>query len=58
MKKQEADTKSQISMILKIFGFLIIMLTLTAINHWGLTWKSTGHLALGVGLVWLGSRLR
>jgi len=54
----DADTKKQMSTILKIFGFLIIMLTLTAMNHWGLSLKFLGHLALGVGLVWLGSRLR
>jgi hypothetical protein len=56
--KIDADTKKQMSTILKIFGFIIIMLTLTAMNHWGLTIKSVGHLALGIGLVWLGSRLR
>jgi len=44
-------------MPIKLLGFIIIMLTMGGIAHWGLTLKALEYLAIGVGLYWLGQRL-
>jgi len=44
-------------MLIKLLGFIIIMLTMGGIPHWGLTLKALEYLAIGVGLYWLGHRL-
>ncbi len=44
-------------MLIKLLGFIIIMLTIGGIPHWGLTLKALEYLAIGVGLYWLGHRL-
>ena len=45
-------------MLIKLLGFIIIMLTMGGIPNWGLTLKALEYLAIGVALYWLGHRLR
>ncbi len=45
-------------MPIKLLGFIIIMLTMGSIPNWGLTLKALEYLIIGVGLYWLGHRLR
>jgi hypothetical protein len=45
-------------MLIKLLGFIIVMLTMGGIPHWGLTLKALEHLAIGIGLYWLGHNLR